>query len=420
MASMALIIDDGGERLVDFMRDGRRHLAERRDPGDVGQLRLGMMQRLLGPFALDELTDLAADRRHHVEQVVIGWPDFVAEELHHANDLAAEEDWNGERRVQALAAGERRARKVGVRNDVGDVDGLTTEPGAAGQPDPGRERAQAAGGFESRDLDGIGVPNLHAAEHARLAVEAPQRTDVPAQDFANRSKDLGRRFLQARGLRQDLGDLVLRHETVLGELAVRDVLQGTEHASRLARFVPEHVAQTVDEAYLAARADDAIFDVVPLSTLKGFHHGGGPALPIGGMQHVLNVPKAEAAVLRRQTEDAIRFVRPRVAIREEITLPVPDVRDVLSRFESALALAQVAKHQDARQPVFQPPPNLLEEPLVLPRPCARVRALVQPEHVGFIAFGIDRHGDHGLDVELFRYVGRQRVLRRRTERHRTA
>src|SRR6185369_11217879 len=115
-----------------------------------------------------------------------------------------------------------------------------------------------------------------------------------------------------------------------------------------------------NEAYLAAGPDDAVFDVVSQPAVHRLGHGRGPPLTVGGVEHFLNVTKAEAALLRRQPEDAIGFVRPGIAIRDEIALPVADVGDPLCGLQPALTLCEVAKHEDARQPVLQPPTDLLE------------------------------------------------------------
>ena len=64
------------------------------------------MQRIFGSLALDELTYLAAYGSHHVEQILIGLPDLVAEELHDPQNFAAEQDGKTEGRVQHFARGE--------------------------------------------------------------------------------------------------------------------------------------------------------------------------------------------------------------------------------------------------------------------------------------------------------------------------
>src|SRR5262249_53757559 len=47
--------DDRGERLRDFMGDRGRQLAQRHHPRDVGQLHLGLVQRLFGALALGQV-----------------------------------------------------------------------------------------------------------------------------------------------------------------------------------------------------------------------------------------------------------------------------------------------------------------------------------------------------------------------------
>ena len=75
------------------------------------------------------------------------------------------------------------------------------------------------------------------------------------------------------------------------------------------------------------------------------------------------------------------------------------MRDALGLFQSPLALAEGAKHEQTGQGVLQPSADLLEEPLFPRRPGARVRALMQAQHVGPVPFGMDGHGNHGLDAE---------------------
>ena len=71
-----------------------------------GEGRLARPERFFGPLALDELADLAADGRHHVEQVLVGLPYLVAEELHDPQDVSAEQDGKAEGRVQPFARGD--------------------------------------------------------------------------------------------------------------------------------------------------------------------------------------------------------------------------------------------------------------------------------------------------------------------------
>jgi len=122
---------------------------------------------------------------------------------------------------------------------------------------------------------------------------------------------------------------VLRQQALLGPLVLGDVLHRAEHAARPARLVPEHIALAADEPHLAVGPDRAVFHRVPRSAPERRGHGGRPVLTIGRVEERLHVRKAQGALLRRQPEDAVRFVRPGVAIGLEITLPVADVRDAL-------------------------------------------------------------------------------------------
>jgi hypothetical protein len=59
------VVGDGRERLVHLVRDGGGHLAERRVPRDVRELRLGGPQGLLRPLAIgDVAVDLHCGERH--------------------------------------------------------------------------------------------------------------------------------------------------------------------------------------------------------------------------------------------------------------------------------------------------------------------------------------------------------------------
>src|SRR5215470_10468968 len=106
--------------------------------------------------------------------------------------------------------------------DIGDVGGRTAGPDAAWQPAPGEERVRTTRGLKAWNRDGRFMPHLDAAEHTCLAVEAPQRAQIPVQALAHGLQDFWRGFWERRRLCQDLGDGVLYHETLLGPLALGD------------------------------------------------------------------------------------------------------------------------------------------------------------------------------------------------------
>ncbi len=82
------------------------------------------VELLLGPFPLDEQANLAADRREHSQQVGVGLADLATEELHDPQDLGAPHHGEAERGVQARPLGLRRAREVGIVDDVRNPGGL--------------------------------------------------------------------------------------------------------------------------------------------------------------------------------------------------------------------------------------------------------------------------------------------------------
>ena len=72
----------------------------------------------------------------HRQQIVVGRADLAAEELHHAEHFAVQQDREPERGVQALARRDRGAGEIRVVDDVGDPGRLAGGPDAARQPDP--------------------------------------------------------------------------------------------------------------------------------------------------------------------------------------------------------------------------------------------------------------------------------------------
>ena len=97
----------------------------------------------------------------------------MAEELHDPQNLATEQNGETECAVQSFAGGDGCPQKSGITDDIGNVCGLTAEPDSPRQPDSGHEGTFAGGGPEFLELYGFRVPNLHAAQHTRLPVDAP-------------------------------------------------------------------------------------------------------------------------------------------------------------------------------------------------------------------------------------------------------
>ena len=80
------------------------------EPGDaqhVERQREEAIELLLRAPPIDEHADLVADRREHRQQVGVRRADLAAEELHHAEHFAAQQDREAERGVQPFAGGDR-------------------------------------------------------------------------------------------------------------------------------------------------------------------------------------------------------------------------------------------------------------------------------------------------------------------------
>ncbi len=69
----------------------------------------------------------------------------------------------------------------------------------------------------------------------------------------------------------------------------------------------------------------------------------------------------------------------------------PEVGVVHEGSIAFLALAQVAKRQQAAHFIGDPSTNLLEKLFVLLRPDPQVRTLVQAKHPGLAHFGVNSH-----------------------------
>src|SRR5262249_50759897 len=87
--------------LVEQDFDRAKTLVDRFEQRAVILFRLAQFR--LGALALDELTDLAADGRQHIEQLLIRLPDLAAEELDHAKEFPPEQDRKANGRVQSFA-----------------------------------------------------------------------------------------------------------------------------------------------------------------------------------------------------------------------------------------------------------------------------------------------------------------------------
>jgi hypothetical protein len=83
-----------------------------------------VLDAFLGPLALHELADLAADHPHRLQQPVLRLADFAAVENQHPDRLAFRHDRKEECAMHAGVAGDPRLGP-GVRGEIGDPQGLS-------------------------------------------------------------------------------------------------------------------------------------------------------------------------------------------------------------------------------------------------------------------------------------------------------
>src|SRR6188508_1502493 len=87
------------------------------DAHQVERQREEPVQFLFGALSFHEPPDLCADSGQHLQKLLIGLPDFAAEELHHADNTSTTENRQCEGAVQTIARGNGSSRKVAVRYD---------------------------------------------------------------------------------------------------------------------------------------------------------------------------------------------------------------------------------------------------------------------------------------------------------------
>src|SRR5204863_2601112 len=136
----------------------------------------------------------------------------------------------------------------------------------------------------------------------------------------------------------------------------------------------------------------SILDVVATPALERLRRGLAPDRPILWVYPLQNCGKSDRAFTRRQSMDAVSFIRPGDPICVEVTFPVAEMGDALSLFELRLAptqtlqrLPETGRHEGERlreQADFIVSSNLGHVSPV--PPCDRLRRLRQghqrPQH----------------------------------------
>ena len=231
------VAGDHAQRLLQVMRG---------HGGELFQFLVGAFQLLglLGqclfhPLALDELADLASHHGKHAQQILVRLFDALAKELDDSHYLSSGADGEAESAVQPFLGGQRSTREVWVDDDVGNPGRFTGGPNAAGQADAGWKGAPPADRGELGNLHDRLAPEFDAAEHVGGCIHLPDGAEVPAQTFADLSKDERRGRAERLRLRQGMRHHVLHGQAALGPFAQGDVTGDAKRAHDAARLVAQ-------------------------------------------------------------------------------------------------------------------------------------------------------------------------------------
>src|SRR5262249_16389448 len=101
---------------------------------------LSLLDLDFSPFPLDELTDLAADGREHLEQVRVGLTDSRAEKVDDAQHFGLEDHGKGKGSMKAFRRGDRSTWEVPITNNIGNPDRRAAAPDTTRQTNAGKKR----------------------------------------------------------------------------------------------------------------------------------------------------------------------------------------------------------------------------------------------------------------------------------------
>ena len=192
--------------------------------GDPGlQLRVGLHQIMLRPLALDELSNLAADGRHHLEEGLVGLQDPMTEELQDSEHLLAQEDREGHRGVEPHLLPQIAAQDIVLGGYIRNPEWAAAAPDPACHSHVGVKGHFLARLTELAQTAARPVPFRDAAEQIRLLVDLPDFAEIPSETFADGLENSGNGHRQVGGLRQDARHGVIDHDAPLRSPAVGDV-----------------------------------------------------------------------------------------------------------------------------------------------------------------------------------------------------
>ncbi len=133
----------------------------------------------------------------------------------------------------------------------------------------------------------------------------------------------------------------------VGQLALRDVLQGARLPERTALRVEDHLGDLVNVAHFAVGADDPVFEIDPAQTgRRGFF------LPVNHREVVRMDLAIEGGgvgreVLARNAEDPVDLLRPAQAVAHKVVVPVAEAGDLLGGVDPRLGERGLAPVEQA-------------------------------------------------------------------------
>ncbi len=177
----------------------------------------GILERLGNALPFDELPNLAADGREHLQEVVVGGAHFPTEELDDSDDFRTVIDGKGEGAVHAFFDGRGRAREVIIAGRVHDPCRLAAGPNATRQSLVRGKRHLPSLFFELRRFDTWIMPKRDAAHQVDPCIHLPDRSDLPSHAHPDGLKNLWRCIFEGWGLGQDMS-----HGIIGGPAAFHD------------------------------------------------------------------------------------------------------------------------------------------------------------------------------------------------------
>ena len=146
---------------------------KRRDALEIERDSKEPVELFFSVLAGDEQAYLAADGGQHTQQIRVRLTHLAREELHDGQHGVAAQDRKSERTMQPARGGDRRPRKVGVKDDIGNPRRLRGAPDPSRQSNARAEDLSDGDRFEFVNGNGRRVPRADALQNARDRIDPP-------------------------------------------------------------------------------------------------------------------------------------------------------------------------------------------------------------------------------------------------------